>query len=168
MRFPLFLFLLAISVSLPASPATTLASPVVGSPYQRLLQAVASLGLPAGVVAGAAQPWRLAAADQGQLARFAGLTTPALPVGSIHGEVRGRARSTASLFHVSLYGEGGYQLIRSLPLDRDRGYRFEGLPDGAYWLEIETHGPTGVRVSPSGQWIEVRQGQAVEQHVTLE
>lgn len=162
-----FIFSLLFAVCLPLGAKSL--SPTA-PPYLVVLKVVSGLGLsplmsPA-LVTEARQWLQQAAAHDDRVARWVGMEIPA--AGSIHGEVRGRARSTASLFHVSLYGEGGYQLIRSLPLDKDRGYRFEGLTDGKYWLEIDARGPTGVRVSPRGQWLMVRQGQPVEQHVTLE
>ncbi|RMG74391.1 MAG: hypothetical protein D6722_02560 [Bacteroidetes bacterium] len=96
------------------------------------------------------------------------VATPATVPGSIRGAVYGPARSTASLFHISLYAENDPKPMRSLPLDRERGYRFQNLPDGTYWLEVSALASTAIRVSPAGQWVEVQQGQVAVQDLLLD
>jgi hypothetical protein len=90
--------------------------------------------------------------------------------GSISGKVTGMARSTASLFHVSLYEQGPgsrRRLVQSQPLNHQRGYRFENLPDGEYWLYVGTQAPTLIEAYPATVRVRIKKGQTLSQDVEL-
>ncbi|GAB4421533.1 MAG: hypothetical protein OHK0039_36410 [Bacteroidia bacterium] len=90
--------------------------------------------------------------------------------GKIYGSVIGEARGTASLFNVSLYGpDNGYTLVQRLPLNKDKGYSFEGLADGTYWLFVESSTPSfnPVQAYPLQAHVTISQGTAIVQHVEL-
>jgi hypothetical protein len=80
------------------------------------------------------------------------------------------ARSTASLFHVSLYEQGPgsrRRLVQSQPLNHQRGYRFENLPDGEYWLYVGTQAPTLIEAYPATVRVRIKKGQTLSQDVEL-
>lgn len=86
--------------------------------------------------------------------------------GVIQGQATGPARSTASLFHVTLYGPSQpkrFVATQSL----HQGYRFEGLSEGIYWLAIEPRGETTIEPSTTWQLIRVEEGQPVSFDIPL-
>lgn len=88
--------------------------------------------------------------------------------GMIYGKVFGLARSTASLFHVSLYGPDDPNLfVSSQSLGREKAYRFDQLPQGHYWLFVESKGPTVIRAYPAMSEIEVMGGEGKVMDVEL-
>lgn len=89
-----------------------------------------------------------------------------LATGTIEGRAIGQAQGTAALFAVSLYGPNDRRtFVRTQPMGRYRQYRFEGLPDGVYWMYVESRGQTLVQAYPSEMQIVVRNGQATIQDI---
>ena len=90
------------------------------------------------------------------------------PRGMIYGSVTGKARTVANIFSVSLYAaDQSREFISSQPLQNDGQYSFEALPDGTYWMFVESQGPTIVEAYPSAIKISVVNGQASQQNVEL-
>jgi Mn-dependent DtxR family transcriptional regulator len=88
--------------------------------------------------------------------------------GSISGSVIGRARSTASIFQISLYGpDNGNRYVSTHFFSRDRTYKFENLPDGTYYVTVESKGSTAIVASPDFAKITVENGKAYVQDVEL-
>ncbi|WNJ18064.1 carboxypeptidase-like regulatory domain-containing protein [Pontibacter sp. G13] len=89
-------------------------------------------------------------------------------MGSISGKVVGQASSMASIFQISLYGpDNGRQLRTSQPLTTDKNYKFENLPDGTYWMLVESKGSTIIQAIPELTEIIILDGKATFQDVEL-
>ncbi|MEO0473549.1 MAG: hypothetical protein AAF206_28310 [Bacteroidota bacterium] len=79
--------------------------------------------------------------------------------GMIFGSAVGFAKSTASIFHLTLYGPNDMQkVVQTVAFNQDKSYRFEGLPDGKYWLFVDSRGSTGIQAFPSYEEIEIEDG----------
>lgn len=90
------------------------------------------------------------------------------PRGMIFGSVVGKAKTVANIFSVSLYAaDQSREFISSQPLQNDGQYSFDALPDGTYWMFVESQGPTIVEAFPSAIKISVVNGQASQQNVEL-
>ncbi|MEL6629732.1 MAG: hypothetical protein AAFQ92_29915 [Bacteroidota bacterium] len=95
-------------------------------------------------------------------------TRSAIATGAIKGWVVGEAKSTAGIFQISLYGPNDHrQFVRTLPLGRSKSFNFESLPDGDYWIFVESRGHTAIQAFPSQKKIVVKNGQIVVQNVEL-
>lgn len=89
-------------------------------------------------------------------------------LGSISGEAMGMAKTTASIFHISLYGPNNPNLVQGMQyFSTDRTYSFDELEDGTYWLIIDSRASTGVQAFPDYQEIVIREGKAYHQNVEL-
>lgn len=96
------------------------------------------------------------------------IAAPVSHRGMIFGTVTGKARSVANIFSVSLYAaDTSPRLISSQALHHDGQFTFEALPDGSYWMFVESMGPTIVEAVPSAIKIVVIDGQARQQDVEL-
>ncbi|MEO1448238.1 MAG: hypothetical protein AAFV07_01855 [Bacteroidota bacterium] len=94
--------------------------------------------------------------------------TTEAPNGAIFGSVVGKARTVANIFSVSLYAaDQTREFISSQPLQHDGQFSFEALPDGTYWMFVESQGPTVIEAFPSAIKITVVNGQASKQDVEL-
>ncbi|MCI4667761.1 MAG: hypothetical protein MRZ79_06335 [Bacteroidia bacterium] len=81
--------------------------------------------------------------------------------GTIKGEAVGKAKSTASIFQVSLYGpDNNHNFISTQSLGKDGGYNFDSLKDGEYWLYIESRGNTIIEAFPAVQKVMIQNGNA--------
>ncbi len=87
--------------------------------------------------------------------------------GAIYGKPQGAAQSTASMFHVSLYGPNESTTFISTQ-SLFGGYHFEGLADGIYWLSVEPRAETAVVPSTNRQLIRIENGAVVEFDVSLD
>lgn len=88
--------------------------------------------------------------------------------GSISGSIFGRAQSTRSIFRVSLYGpDNGNQYISTYNFSKGNSYRFENLPDGTYFMMVESKGATAIEAYPSFTKIKIVNGEAQTQNVEL-
>lgn len=88
--------------------------------------------------------------------------------GTIFGEAFGDAKSTASIFQISLYGpDNTNRFITSINFDQDKTYAFEKLEDGVYWIAVESRGPSGVDAYPQAQRIKIENGVAIQVDVEL-
>lgn len=88
-------------------------------------------------------------------------------LGAINGVVFGPAKSIASIFHVSLYGpDNGNKLVKSQHL-KTKSFSFDGLPDGKYWLMIDSKGHTGIQAFPRYKVITIQDGKEITQNVEL-
>lgn len=88
--------------------------------------------------------------------------------GSISGSVTGRARSTASIFQISLYGpDNGNRYVTTHFFSQDRNYKFENLPDGTYFVAVESKGSTAIMAYPDFAKITIENGKAIVQDVEL-
>ncbi|MEO0898328.1 MAG: hypothetical protein AAFY71_18085 [Bacteroidota bacterium] len=81
--------------------------------------------------------------------------------GKITGNVFGAAKSTASIFHVSLYGpDDSQRFISTQSLGKSEGFDFSQLEDGEYWMYVEPRGETIIRAFPSAQKVIIEKGEA--------
>jgi hypothetical protein len=89
--------------------------------------------------------------------------------GSIYGVAEGMAKTTCSIFHLTLYGpDNPNRVLGTRYFSRDRTYEFEGLEDGTYWLIVDSKGSTGIQAFPAYQEIQIKDGQPYIQNVNLE
>ncbi|MEZ4826405.1 MAG: hypothetical protein R3C61_08940 [Bacteroidia bacterium] len=88
--------------------------------------------------------------------------------GSISGSIFGKARSTASIFRISLYGpDNGNQYISTHHFSQGQEYRFENLPDGQYFVMVESRGSTEIEANPSFARVMIKNGEALTHNVEL-
>jgi hypothetical protein len=88
--------------------------------------------------------------------------------GSISGRVIGLARSTASIFHLYLYGPNDPNtLYSSQSFGKEKAYAFHDLPDGDYWIRVESQAVTAIQAVPSRAEMKIRGGQPVVMDVEL-
>ncbi|MEL6676555.1 MAG: hypothetical protein AAFR61_30375 [Bacteroidota bacterium] len=87
--------------------------------------------------------------------------------GAIMGKATGPAKTTASVFHLSLYDADG-DMISTQAFGRDRTYRFSNLADGMYYIVVASRGMPHIQPFPSQKQLIIKDGQAVVQDVSLE
>ncbi|MFK7926407.1 MAG: hypothetical protein AB8H47_30950 [Bacteroidia bacterium] len=79
--------------------------------------------------------------------------------GQILGKALGMAKSTASVFHLSLYGpDNPNQVQGTKTFSIEKTYEFSNLPDGTYWLIIDSKAMTGIEAFPAYQEITIKDG----------
>ncbi len=94
--------------------------------------------------------------------------SPQHNMGSIYGKALGMAKSTSSIFHVSLYGPDNPNRVQGTQhFTTDRTYAFDKLADGTYWLIVDSKGMTGIQAFPNYQEIVIKEGIAYVQNVEL-
>ena len=86
--------------------------------------------------------------------------------GSISGSVFGKARSTAGIFQISLYGPNN-RYISTHYFSRAKEYSFENLPDGTYFVSVESKGSTAIEAFPEFAKIIIKNGKAYQHDVEL-
>lgn len=95
-------------------------------------------------------------------------TSESSVLGSISGSVFGNAKSTASIFRISLYGpDNGNQYITTHHFSQGKEYRFEHLPDGTYIVMVEARGSTEIEANPSFAKVLIKNGEALTHNVEL-
>ncbi len=88
--------------------------------------------------------------------------------GQILGKAMGMAKSTASVFHLSLYGpDNPNQVQGTKTFSREKTYEFTNLPDGTYWLIVDSKAMTGIEAFPAYQEIVIKDGKSYIQDVEL-
>ncbi len=89
-------------------------------------------------------------------------------LGMISGKAIGKAKSTASIFQVSLYGpDDNRHFVSTQSLGKDGGFSFDQLPDGEYWLFVEPRAGTIVQAFPSQIKITIREGKSTIHNIYL-
>ncbi|MEM6343558.1 MAG: hypothetical protein AAF927_06740 [Bacteroidota bacterium] len=88
--------------------------------------------------------------------------------GQILGKALGMAKSTASVFHLSLYGpDNPNQVQGTQTFSREKTYEFSNLPDGTYWLIVDSKAMTGIEAFPAYQEIVIKDGKSYVLDVEL-
>ncbi|MEL6845241.1 MAG: hypothetical protein AAFP02_18705, partial [Bacteroidota bacterium] len=88
--------------------------------------------------------------------------------GQIVGKAMGMARSTASIFHLSLYGpDNPNQVQGTQTFSSEKTYEFSNLPDGTYWLIVDSKAMTGIEAFPAFQEIVIENGKSYVLDVEL-
>lgn len=80
-------------------------------------------------------------------------------LGSISGEAFGAAKSTATIFQVTLYGPDDpkqYYATRSFGSAAE--FHFDKLPSGMYWIQVSSGAGTIIKALPAQEQIFVEQG----------
>ncbi|MDX2246684.1 MAG: hypothetical protein SF052_07915 [Bacteroidia bacterium] len=89
-------------------------------------------------------------------------------LGAISGSVFGKAKSTASIFRISLYGpDNGNQYISTHNFSQGQEYRFENLPEGTYIVMVEARGSTEIEANPSFAKVIIKNGETFTHNVEL-
>ncbi|MEL7340308.1 MAG: hypothetical protein AAGM67_07470 [Bacteroidota bacterium] len=88
--------------------------------------------------------------------------------GQIVGKAMGMARSTASIFHLSLYGPDNPNHVQGTQtFSSEKTYEFSNLPDGTYWLIVDSKAMTGIEAFPAFQEIVIENGKSYVLDVEL-
>ncbi len=79
--------------------------------------------------------------------------------GSISGEAYGAARSTATIFQVTLNGpDDPRRFYAAKSFGAARAFRFEQLPPGKYWIRVTSGAGTMIQALPNDQELYVEPG----------
>ena len=79
--------------------------------------------------------------------------------GLIEGQATGKASIAASIFRIDLYGPNNKkQFFASRNFDHAHRFRFDGLPDGKYWLIVRPQSQSDLSASPDKVKIKVKDG----------
>lgn len=86
--------------------------------------------------------------------------------GSISGQAYGAAKSTATIFQVTLNGpDNPRQIYATKGFGSARAFQFDQLPPGRYWLQVSSGAGTLIKAFPNQQEFYIEPGQQLVSNV---